>query len=64
MFAAASPLLAAIGGVYLKDNDVSRIDDEPRRLTADSIPSEVVSSSIDPSAAQRLWELSERLLTS
>jgi NAD(P)-dependent dehydrogenase (short-subunit alcohol dehydrogenase family) len=62
VFAATSPLLAEIGGVYLKDNDISPLDDEPRRLTADSIPSEVVSSSIDPDSARRLWELSERLL--
>ena len=62
VLAAASPLLAGIGGVYLKDNDVSRIDDEPRPLTADSIPSEVASHSIDPEAARRLWELSEALL--
>ena len=61
-FAATSPLLADIGGVYLKDNDISRLDDEPRQLTADSIPSEVVSHSIDPASARRLWDLSERLL--
>lgn len=62
VFAATSPLLANLGGVYLKDNDVSRLDDEPRPLTADSIPSEVASHSIDPQSAQRLWELSEQLL--
>ena len=62
VFAAASPLLAKIGGVYLKDNDISRIDDEPRALTAESIPSEVRSQSIDPHSAQRLWELSELML--
>ncbi len=62
VLAAASPLLEGIGGVYLKDNDVSRIDDEPRPLTADSIPSEVASHSIDPEAARRLWEVSEQLL--
>lgn len=62
VFAAASPLLEGLGGVYLKDNDISPLDDESRPLTADSIPSEVTSSSIDPYAAQRLWELSERLL--
>ena len=62
VFAATSPLLAQIGGVYLKDNDVSRIDDEPRTLTAESIPSEVRSQSIDPQFAQRLWELSEQML--
>ncbi len=64
VFAAASPLLAEIGGVYLKDNDVSPLDDAPRSLTADSIPAEVASSSIDPGSARRLWELSERLLKS
>jgi NAD(P)-dependent dehydrogenase (short-subunit alcohol dehydrogenase family) len=62
VFAAASPLLAGIGGVYLKDNDVSRIDDEARPLTADSIPSEITSGSIDPEAAKRLWEVSAELL--
>lgn len=62
VFAATSPQLAEIGGVYLKDNDVSPLDDEPRALTSGSIPSDVASSSIDPDSAQRLWELSERLL--
>ncbi|MEZ4449636.1 MAG: SDR family NAD(P)-dependent oxidoreductase [Nannocystaceae bacterium] len=62
VFAATSPLLAEIGGVYLLDNDVSRVDDEPRRLTAERIPAEVTSRSIDPESARRLWALSERLL--
>ncbi len=62
VFAATSPLLAGLGGVYLKDNDVSRLDDEPRPLSADSIPSEITSDSIDPRSAQRLWQLSEQLL--
>ncbi|MCW5830954.1 MAG: SDR family NAD(P)-dependent oxidoreductase [Labilithrix sp.] len=63
VFAATSPLLANIGGVYLLDNDVSRVDDEPRAISAsERVPAEVHSSSIDPDAARRLWELSERLL--
>lgn len=62
VFAATSPLLAEIGGVYLKDNDISPLDDEPRPVTAQSIPSDVVSHSIDPQSAQRLWQLSEQLL--
>jgi NAD(P)-dependent dehydrogenase (short-subunit alcohol dehydrogenase family) len=62
VFAATSPQLADVGGVYLKDNDVSRIDDEVRQLTAETIPSEITSASIDPEAAERLWELSETLL--
>ena len=62
VFAATSPLLTGIGGVYLKDNDISPLDDEPRQLTADCIPAEVASHSIDPASAERLWALSERLL--
>ena len=62
VFAAAHPLLDGIGGVYLKDNDVSPLDDTPRQLTADGIPAEVASHSIDPVAAERLWTLSEKLL--
>jgi NAD(P)-dependent dehydrogenase (short-subunit alcohol dehydrogenase family) len=62
VFAATSPLLTEIGGVYLKDNDISPLDDEPRPLTAQSIPSDITSHSIDPQSARRLWEVSERLL--
>ena len=62
VFAATSPLLADIGGVYLKDNDISALDDSPKQLTADSVPAEAVTSSIDAQSAQRLWALSERLL--
>ncbi len=63
VFAAASPLLAGVGGVYLKDNDVAVLDDEKRPLTPDSIPSDACSSSLDPEAARRLWGLSERMLS-
>lgn len=62
VFAAASPLLANIGGVYLMDNDVAPLDDEQRTLTADSIPAEATTSSIAPQAARRLWEMSARML--
>jgi len=62
VFAATSPLLREIGGVYLKDNDISPLDDSPRPLTPQNIPAEVVSHSIDPESARRLWALSERLL--
>jgi hypothetical protein len=44
VFAATCPLLTQIGGVYLRDNDVSPLDDGPKQLTADSIPSDVTSS--------------------
>jgi len=62
VFAATSPLLADLGGVYLKDNDVSMLDDDPKPVTAQDIPSDVMSHSIDPQSARRLWELSEQLL--
>ena len=62
VFAAASPMLAGIGGVYLKDNDISALDDEPRQLTADCIPAEVASHSIDLGSAERLWAPSDRLI--
>lgn len=65
VFAAASPLLAGIGGVYLKDNDISPLDDaaDPNAQGADLIRSQnVVPHSIDPHSARRLWEMSEQLI--
>jgi NAD(P)-dependent dehydrogenase (short-subunit alcohol dehydrogenase family) len=64
VFAATSPLLADIGGVYLKDNDISPLD-TPRPIhfgAEQDIPADVVPHAVDPESAQRLWELSERLL--
>jgi hypothetical protein len=64
VFAATSPLLAEIGGVYLKDNDISPLDTPtPINFGAEQdIPADVVPHAIDPESAQRLWELSEQLL--
>lgn len=62
VFAATSPLLAEIGGVYLNNNEVSQLNDEQPPVTAQEIPADVVSHSIDPKSAVRLWELSEQLL--
>lgn len=62
VFAASSPLLDGVGGVYLKDNDVAPIDDAVRPMTADSIPADANSAMLDPEDAARLWDLSERLL--
>jgi NAD(P)-dependent dehydrogenase (short-subunit alcohol dehydrogenase family) len=67
VFAATSPLLAEIGGVYLKDNDISPLDENPQPIdfgTGELPPATVVPHAIDPDSAQRLWELSERLLGS
>lgn len=62
VFAATSPLLAEIGGIYCKDNDISPLDDEPKPMSAEEPPSEIMSHAIDPQSAKRLWELSEQLL--
>jgi hypothetical protein len=65
VFGATSPLLAGIGGVYLKDNDVSPLDEDPKPITFGSEPiveSTVVPHAIDPVSAARLWDLSEQLL--
>lgn len=62
VFAASSPLLAEIGGVYLKDNDISALNDEPIPVTAQNVPSDITSASIDPNSARRLWDLGEKML--
>lgn len=65
VFAATSPLLAEIGGVYLKDNDISPLDKNPKPITfgiGELPPATVVPHAIDPDSAERLWELSELLL--
>jgi NAD(P)-dependent dehydrogenase (short-subunit alcohol dehydrogenase family) len=65
VFAATSPLLAETGGVYLKDNDISPLDEDPKPIVFGSGPiveSTVVPHAIDPVSAARLWDLSEQLL--
>jgi NAD(P)-dependent dehydrogenase (short-subunit alcohol dehydrogenase family) len=63
VFAATSPLLAEIGGVYLKDNDVSPVDATPQTREFDGPPSaDVAPHALDPESARRLWSLSEQLL--
>ncbi|MBA9003009.1 SDR family NAD(P)-dependent oxidoreductase [Thermomonospora cellulosilytica] len=63
VFAATSPLLDGIGGVYLKDNDISPVDPTPPNARFDGPPpTDVAPHAIDPEAAERLWTLSERLL--
>jgi NAD(P)-dependent dehydrogenase (short-subunit alcohol dehydrogenase family) len=65
VFGATSPLLADTGGVYLKDNDISPLDDaaDPNAHGAELIRSQnVVPHSVDPQSASRLWEMSEQLI--
>ncbi|UED83097.1 SDR family NAD(P)-dependent oxidoreductase [Streptomyces profundus] len=66
VFAATSPLLSGIGGVYLRDNDISALDEDPSPIVFGVEPilvTDVVPHAVDPKSAERLWELSERLLT-
>jgi len=62
VFAAASPQLDGIGGVYLKDSDIAPVDDRMLPVTADSIPSDAASHALDPEAADRLWDMSRQML--
>lgn len=65
VFAATSSLLADIGGVYLKDNDVSAVEAVvmSTEIAADQTPRATAAPhALDPTSARRLWELSERLL--
>jgi NAD(P)-dependent dehydrogenase (short-subunit alcohol dehydrogenase family) len=66
IFAATSPLLADIGGVYLKDNDVAPLDRASLSTefgTEPIVMSGVAPHAVDPESARRLWDLSEHLLT-
>lgn len=65
VFAATNPVLADIGGVYLKDNDIAPLNDAPAAVTFGSEPitlSGVAPHAVDPDSARRLWDLSERLI--
>jgi NAD(P)-dependent dehydrogenase (short-subunit alcohol dehydrogenase family) len=68
VWGATSPLLAELGGVYLVDNDVAPIDDSTTEFDPDIAASELDTSggvmpyAVDPESAERLWDLSERLV--
>ncbi|WP_312870987.1 hypothetical protein [Streptomyces lonarensis] len=62
VFAAVSPLLADIGGAYLRNSDISELDDEPAPFDPEHPNSAVPSHSIDRDSARRLWKLSEELI--
>jgi NAD(P)-dependent dehydrogenase (short-subunit alcohol dehydrogenase family) len=62
VFGATSPLLDGIGGVYLNNNDVSQLNDDQPPVTSEEVTGDIVSHSIDPRSAQRLWEMSEQML--
>jgi NAD(P)-dependent dehydrogenase (short-subunit alcohol dehydrogenase family) len=68
VWGATSPLLADIGGVYLQNNDIAPIDDKAIDVNPDIAagPIEmtvgVTPYAFDPESAQRLWDLSERMI--
>jgi NAD(P)-dependent dehydrogenase (short-subunit alcohol dehydrogenase family) len=55
VWAATSPRLDGMGGVYCEDCDIAEVNDDP------SATSGVRSHAIDPAQARRLWDLSARL---
>ena len=57
VWAATSPTLNEIGGVYLEDVDVAELANSEEGLTSGVKP-----YSLDESNAKRLWELSEELI--
>lgn len=57
VWAATSPQLAGLGGVYCEDCDIA----EPLTDDADELTSGVRGYATDPGQAERLWELSAEL---
>jgi NAD(P)-dependent dehydrogenase (short-subunit alcohol dehydrogenase family) len=55
VWAATSPRLAGLGGVYCEDCDIAAVNDDPAATSG------VRPHAIDPDQARRLWDLSARL---
>ncbi|WP_067659547.1 SDR family NAD(P)-dependent oxidoreductase [Nocardia harenae] len=66
IFAATTPLLDGIGGVYLADNDIAPVEPDATPIGDGDEPTgaytNVAGYAVDPESALRLWELSERLI--
>ena len=56
MFAATAPELEGRGALYLEDCHVAAVNDAPDALDG------VASYALDPANADRLWEVSEKLV--
>jgi NAD(P)-dependent dehydrogenase (short-subunit alcohol dehydrogenase family) len=62
VFVATSPLLAGIGGRYFDNcNQAAPVAERPKEIS--QLAGVVARYSLDPSNAERLWELSLRLVT-
>jgi NAD(P)-dependent dehydrogenase (short-subunit alcohol dehydrogenase family) len=62
VFAATSPLLADLGGVYLKDSDIAPFEETSTPSAGEEAMTGVMPYAVDPDSARRLWELSEQLV--
>jgi hypothetical protein len=63
VWCATSPQLDGLGGVYCENVDISPLvtpENETAWATGDTTPG-VLPRAVDPEAAARLWEVSERL---
>jgi hypothetical protein len=56
VFAATAPELEGRGGLYLEDCHIAAVNDGPGALSG------VASYALDPQNAERLWEVSEKLV--
>jgi hypothetical protein len=56
VFAATAPELDGTGGVYLEDCQIAAVNDAPDALDG------VKSYALDPTNAERLWDVSEQLV--
>jgi NAD(P)-dependent dehydrogenase (short-subunit alcohol dehydrogenase family) len=56
VFTATAPELAGRGGLYLEDCHVAQVNDAPNALDG------VKSYALDPANAERLWDVSEKLV--
>ncbi|MFE7172735.1 oxidoreductase [Streptomyces sp. NPDC057616] len=64
VWCATSPQLAGLGGVYCENSDISPLvtpEDEAAWRAGAEIPG-VLPYAVDPAAAARLWDVSERLI--
>lgn len=62
VFAATSPLLADIGGVYLQNSDIAAVEQDLAPAEADGPAAGVKAFAVDPASAQRLWGISAQLI--
>ncbi|MEU6548898.1 oxidoreductase [Streptomyces sp. NPDC046915] len=61
VWCATSELLAGRGGVYCENADISPLVEDEATWRADEAAPGVLPYAVDPEAAARLWEVSERL---